>query len=89
MLERKVRAFDPTPGARFVLGGDAVKVWAAELVAGTGQPGTVRSVSTAGIEVACGKDSVRLLTVQPPGGKRMTAGAFAAGRRLVAGTRLA
>ena len=87
-LERKVRAFDPAPGTRFTLAGDAVKVWSAEVGSGAGQPGTVVNISRDAIEVACGDGSLRLLMVQPPGGKRMSASAFAAGRRLVPGSKL-
>jgi methionyl-tRNA formyltransferase len=89
VLERKVRAFDPAPGARFALAGDVVKVWAAQTAAGSGNAGTVVAADRVAIEVACGQGSLRLLTVQPAGGKRMPGGAFAAGRRLVAGARLA
>jgi len=87
-LERKVRAFDPAPGTRFTLAGDSVKVWSAEVGSGAGQPGTVVNISRDAIEVACGDGSLRLLMVQPPGGKRMSASAFAAGRRLVPGSKL-
>ena len=89
VLERKVRAFDPAPGARFALSGDAIKLWAADAAPGSGSPGLVLSVSRDTIEVACGEGSLRLVTVQPAGGKRMSGGAFAAGRRLVAGRLLA
>jgi methionyl-tRNA formyltransferase len=88
VLERQVRAFDPVPGARFALAGDAVKVWSAEAVPGAGVPGTVLGVSRVAIDVACGEFCLRLLTLQPAGGRRMAGSAFAAGRRLVAGTRL-
>jgi methionyl-tRNA formyltransferase len=88
VLERRVRAFDPAPGARFVLAGDAVKVWAAAAGSTSGEPGTVLGVSRDAIEVACGQGSVSLLMVQPPGGRRMPGAAFAAGRRLAAGSRL-
>jgi methionyl-tRNA formyltransferase len=88
VLGRRVRAFDPAPGARFVLAGDAVKVWAASAGSASGVPGTVLGVSHEAIEVACGHGSVSLLTLQPPGGKRMSGGAFAAGRHLAAGSRL-
>jgi methionyl-tRNA formyltransferase len=87
-LERKVRAFDPAPGARFALAGDFVKVWSAEVGSASGAPGAVLAASHDAIEVACGSRSLRLLIVQPPGGKRMSGGAFAAGRRVAAGTRL-
>jgi len=87
-LERKVRAFDPAPGTRFTLAGDSVKVWSAEVGSGAGQPGTVVNISRDAIEAACGDGSLRLLMVQPPGGKRMSASAFAAGRRLVPGSKL-
>jgi len=88
VLERKVRAFDPAPGARFMQGADAVKVWSAEPSSAAGAPGTVLAVSRDALEVACGEGSLRLHTVQPAGGKRMSGGAFAAGRRLAAGGRL-
>ncbi|MFO1305408.1 MAG: methionyl-tRNA formyltransferase [Burkholderiales bacterium] len=88
-LDRQVRAFDPAPGARFTLANDAVKVWAAQAARGAGTPGTVLAVTPDALEIACGEGSLRLLTVQPPGGKRMAGGAFAAGRRLVPGARLA
>jgi len=48
----------------------------------------VVNISRDAIEVACGDGSLRLLMVQPPGGKRMSASAFAAGRRLVPGSKL-
>jgi methionyl-tRNA formyltransferase len=88
VLERKVRAFDPVPGARFALAGDAVKVWSAEVGSGAGEPGAVLAATRDAVEVACGEGSLRLRTVQPAGGKRMAGSAFAAGRRLTAGTRL-
>jgi methionyl-tRNA formyltransferase len=87
-IARQVRAYDPAPGARFVMAGEAIKAWEATAGSGAGEPGMVLGVSSDAIEVACGQGSVRLLTVQPAGGKRMSGGAFAAGRRLAAGSRL-
>jgi len=88
VLERKVRAFDPAPGARFMLDGAPVKVWGAEAGSNAGEPGTVMAVARDALEIACGGGSLRLLTVQPAGGKRMPAAAFALGRRLAAGDRV-
>lgn len=88
-LDLAIRAFDPIPGAWTTFGGEAVKVWAAvpatEDVASP--PGTVLGVNASGIEVACGHGSLHLLTLQPPGGKRMPASAFAAGRGVTRGAR--
>lgn len=43
------------------------------------------AVGAEGIDVACGAGSLRLRTVQPAGGKRMPAQAFARGRGLAPG----
>lgn len=87
-LDRKVRAFDPAPGAYFRLGEATVKVWSAEPLQGSGPPGTVLDLSAEALEVACGEGSLRLRTLQPPGGRRMSGGAFAAGRGIARGTAL-
>jgi methionyl-tRNA formyltransferase len=42
----------------------------------------VFGVGSDGIDVACGEGVLRLVVVQPAGGKRMDAAAFAAGRAL-------
>src|SRR5438105_3958116 len=40
-IERRIRAFDPFPGASTTLNGDTVKVWRAAVVDGSGAPGEV------------------------------------------------
>ena len=56
--------------------------------AATGEPGTVTAVASGGIDVCCGDGTrLRLLAVQPAGGRAMPAGAFAAGRGIVPGAR--
>jgi methionyl-tRNA formyltransferase len=54
-------------------------------------PGTVVAVGAAGIDVACGpvggRSLLRLVEVQPAGGRRMPAAAFAAGRGIATGSR--
>jgi len=88
ILDRAVRAFDPAPGAFTYLGTDLVKVWSAEIAPGSqAPPGTILRVGTTTVDVACGKGSLRLLSVQPAGGKRMSAAAFAAGRKISPGAR--
>ncbi|MEO8507446.1 MAG: methionyl-tRNA formyltransferase, partial [Betaproteobacteria bacterium] len=88
MLDRTVRAFDPAPGAFTQWGAETVKVWSAEPVMdASGVPGSVVAVGPDGVDVACGNGALRLRTVQPAGGKRMPAAAFAAGRALGPGAR--
>ena len=73
---RKVRAFNPFPGAQGTVNGTAVKIWNAELAQGQGEPGQVLSTDAGGIVVACGEGALRLLQLQKPGGKRLAAGEF-------------
>jgi methionyl-tRNA formyltransferase len=89
-IDRRVRAFDPAPGARTELAGEAVKLWRAEPAArppGNSPPGTLIAVDGHGLLVACGDGALRIAELQPAGGRRMTAAAFAAGRRLAPGAR--
>lgn len=88
VLARAVRAYDPVPGAWTLLDGAPLKVWAADVVAGDGVPGTVLAAQGGEIHVACGCGALALRGVQPAGGKRMAAAAFLAGRPLAPGTRL-
>jgi methionyl-tRNA formyltransferase len=75
-LWRKVRAFNPFPGAQGTVNGTAVKIWQADLAEGSGSPGQVLAADAGGIVVACGKGALRLLQLQKPGGKRLAAGEF-------------
>ncbi len=76
-LARKVRAYNPVPGAWFLLGGERIKCWVASVVIGAdASPGTVLSSSAAGIDVACGEGVLRLESVQRPGKRIVTAAEF-------------
>lgn len=80
VLERKVRAFNPFPGAYFVVGGVPLKIWRAEVVRGIrAPPGTVCDLDNASLTVACGEDALRLLEMQRAGGKRLSTAAFLSG----------
>ena len=88
-IDRMVRAFDPYPGAETSLAGEALKVWAAVPVEGSGEPGTVLRASPAeGLVVACGSGALRLEILQKPGGRRLAAADFLRGTGLSAGSRL-
>ncbi|MCI0401382.1 MAG: methionyl-tRNA formyltransferase [Gammaproteobacteria bacterium] len=77
-IERKVRAFNPTPVAHTTLQGLDLRVWEANAIAMTPRkpPGTVLSVSTKGIDVAAGDGVVRLVTIQLPGKRPIPVGDF-------------
>ena len=91
-LERRIRAFNPHPGAWTTLGADVIKVWRARLVSATlpqgAPPGTVVAVGAAGIAVACGAGALQLLELQRAGGKRLEAADFLRGQALAVGLRL-
>jgi methionyl-tRNA formyltransferase len=87
-LERLVRAMQPAPAAFTTLGGKVLKVHRAAIAPGAGgaSPGTVVRATPAGIDVATGAGSLRLLDVQLEGKRRLEAAAFLAGHRLPPGT---
>jgi methionyl-tRNA formyltransferase len=89
-IERRIRAFDPFPGATARVGAELVKVWRARAVAGRGTaaPGTVVAIDEHGIGVACGDASrVEITELQRAGGKRLPAADFLRGFPLEIGTR--
>jgi methionyl-tRNA formyltransferase len=66
LLARKVRAYNPVPGAWFMLGSERVKCWrATPLAADAGQPGVVST--TGGLTVACADGALSLERLQRPG----------------------
>ena len=76
-LARQVRAFAPRPGAWTRRGAERIKLHrAVALAEREGEPGEVWRTGPAGIDVAAGAGSVRLLELQPPGGRVMSARDF-------------
>ena len=76
VIERRVRAFDPFPGASFELDGETLKLWRAAVLRGvSGTPGSViEGVSP--LAIGCGESALQLLELQRPGGKRIGIDAF-------------
>ena len=86
VLARRIRAFDPVPGATMVLPGleQPVKVWSAQALPGDSDhgdaaPGTLLGVSPEGLDIATGDGVLRVLSVQKAGGKRQPVAAFIQG----------
>jgi methionyl-tRNA formyltransferase len=89
-IERRMRAFDPFPGASFVLGGETFKAWRGIVrPAGGATPGEVVSTLPGPLVVACGVDSLELTELQRPGGRRLAAARCLAEGAPARGTRLA
>jgi methionyl-tRNA formyltransferase len=87
-ISRMVRAYDPAPGARFEMDGEMIKCWkAAAIEAVEGPAGTVVAAGKDGVVVTCGEGALRLIEVQRPGRRRITAAEFA-GQKNLRGKRL-
>jgi methionyl-tRNA formyltransferase len=70
-LERRVRAFDPFPGATLNDRGSTLKLWRARAHTGArGAPGEVLSTLPGPLVVACGDAALELLELQRAGGRR-------------------
>jgi methionyl-tRNA formyltransferase len=83
-----VRGMTPWPSAFTDHGGKTLKIVAASVREGEGRPGEILSVDRDGIVVACGEDALLLDKVQPEGGRAMSSGEYAQGRRVRKGDRL-
>lgn len=84
-LERRVRAFNPWPVAWCELSGERTRIWAARALAGpaTQPPGTIVSATAAGIDIVAAKGLLRLLQLQRPGGRQLSAAEYINARPLV------
>ena len=88
VIEHKIRAFNPVPGAWVEYQDRPLKIWQAEAVEQSGRAGEVLAISSDGLIVACGEGALNITEVQPAGSKRMPIAAFAAGRHIEKGTLL-
>lgn len=84
-IDRQIRALDPWPGTFCQAGKKRLKILSAIPTAGSGSPGTV--LNRAGI-IACGKDALQLITIQPDGGNRMDIAAAINGNLITVGEKL-
>ena len=73
-LARRVRAFNPAPGAYTFLGDERIKIWEARPVpASGGDPGSILYADDRGIAVACAEGALLLQVLQLPGAKALSA----------------
>jgi methionyl-tRNA formyltransferase len=84
VLERRIRAFNPFPGAAGVLAGQTLKFWRAEILAGAARPaeaqaGHVLAAGAEGIDIAAVDGVLRVGRLQKAGGKALDAADFLRG----------
>ncbi|PLR30955.1 methionyl-tRNA formyltransferase [Chimaeribacter californicus] len=73
-LERCIRAFNPWPVSYFMVEGQLVKVWQADVLPGKGDaPGTIVAADKQGIQVAAAEGILNITQLQPAGKKTMSA----------------
>ena len=93
-IERKLRAFSPTPGLQTLLGGETLKIWAAQVCSerdssdflSASPCGTIVNVSPMGIDIRTGNGILRVTELQRAGAKRMSSSSFLHGSPLAKGT---
>lgn len=90
VIGRKVRAFNPVPGASTTCAGTPLKIWSASPGDPVAEPaGTVVSADRDGLVVACGDGrGLRVTMLQRAGGKRLGVATFLAGVPIARGERL-
>ncbi|WP_175330467.1 MULTISPECIES: methionyl-tRNA formyltransferase [Candidatus Ichthyocystis] len=89
-LDRFVRALGNFPGVYSTYNNKLIKIISLEPVTDIvrsiyGLPGAILSIHKTGIVVSCGDGCVRLLKLQKPGGKRLSAFEFSLGSGLAVG----
>ena len=74
-LERCIRAFNPWPISFLLLDDMNIKIWQAEALSihSAAAPGTILKADREGIDIATAQGVLRLLTLQPPGKKPVSA----------------
>ena len=78
VLARAVRAYNPVPGAWFMIDGERIKCWRASAIdAEGGPPGRIAEAGPDGVTIACASGALRLESVQRPGRRPITGGEFA------------
>jgi methionyl-tRNA formyltransferase len=86
-VSNRIRGVTPWPGALTTHAGNPLRIWRATAVAQATEepPGTVARLDRQGIWVATSDGYIVLQEVQPAGGRRMDAAAYARGHGLRAG----
>jgi len=86
-IHNRVRGLSPWPGAYSFLGNKMVKIIRSEAAVESGEPGMLYEKDKDTLEAGTGRGRLRILSIQPEGGKPMSAGEFMRGHRGMMGKR--
>jgi methionyl-tRNA formyltransferase len=86
-VARRIRAFDPRPGAFTTASSGEMKLFGARALTreGSEQPGQIVAIDATGLVVACGEGAVQIATVHPSGKRRITPLEWSRGRGIGVG----
>jgi len=89
VIERRIRAFNPFPGASSMLGGEVLKLQNAHVLiaanADKGAASSILAVQNEGVDVATGDGVLRITQLQKSGGKALPVADFLRGFPVVPG----
>ena len=87
-LERKIRAYNPTPIAHTILDGEPLRIHAAQILnhSPAAAPGTITAHHEDGLDVACADGTLRITRLQLPGKTATDAAALRHSRELTGHT---
>lgn len=83
VIERRIRAFNPFPGASSLLNGEVIKIQNAHISGAASaykiRAGGILSIQKEGVDVATGNGTLRITRLQKSGGKPMDVADFLRG----------
>ena len=85
LINRKIRAFNPNPGAWFEFGGKRIKVMGSKIINVSGRPG---EILTNDFTIACGDQAIQPTILKKEGKGLVTLSEFLKGNQVVPGTQL-
>ena len=85
LINQKIRAFNPNPGAWFELDGKRIKIMGSKIIDKNGKPG---EILTDEFIIACGSQAIQPTTLKKEGKGLVTLAEFLKGNQVIPGTQL-
>ena len=85
LINQKIRAFNPNPGAWFELDGKRIKIMGSKIIDKNGKPG---EILTNEFIIACGSQAIQPTTLKKEGKGLVTLAEFLKGNQVIPGTQL-